>query len=251
VTLSLVGATVKNLREDRASWPAAGNLHLDGLVYEEVTLHRRPSREEAENSDCTEELELKVEDRIEWLMRQPMNELAEAQPWMLLSRHLEGKGDHKGAKHVVFMYRCLRAQVLGKVWILRKLAIAFAWLEEKPFRIGYSIAFTLLTGWLVFGFAGSRGLLAPTDHEAYKAFRATADMPAAYPELNTFAYTFENAVPLVKLGQDDKWAPDRMWFPKDSPTGYWYLVCARWALILSGWFQGAVLGAALLRRFKE
>jgi hypothetical protein len=134
---------------------------------------------------------------------------------------------------------------------LRRLAIAFAWLEEAPLRIGYSIAFTVLTGWLIFGIAGCNRLLAPTDPAADKAFRANADLPAGYPELNTLAYTFENAVPLVKLGQDEKWAPDRTWFPKESPAGYWLLVCTRWALILSGWFQGAVLGAALLGRFKE
>jgi hypothetical protein len=76
-------------------------------------------------------------------------------------------------------------------------------------------------------------------------------MPAAYPALNTLAYTFENAVPPVKLGQDEKWAPDRMWFRDDPPIGYWFLVSVRWALILSGWIQGAVLGTALLKRFND
>ena len=248
-SLILIGAKVKNLHDDRESWPAAGNLYLEGLAYEELTLHRRPSQEQIENSLCSEELELKVEDRIDWLMRQPENELSNAQPWMQLSKYMEGKGDPDGAKHVLFKYKCLLVTREWPLW--RWVRVAFFRLEENPLRIAWSIAFTLLIGWLIFGFAGAHGLLAPTDADADKAFRAKTNLPAGYPELNTLAYTFENAVPLVKLGQDAKWAPDRSWFPKQSSTGYWFLVCTRWALILSGWFQGAVLGAALLGRFKK
>jgi cytoskeletal protein CcmA (bactofilin family) len=251
VTLDLSRAKVKNFCDDRESWPAKGKLLLAGFVYGEVTLYRRPKHARAGKPRLTEDLDLRAEDRVEWLMRQPVPNLTKAQPWMLLSKHLEGKGDHRGAKHVVFEYSRQLAYAKREWWRLRRLAIAFAWLEEAPLRIGYSIAFTVLTGWLIFGIAGCNRLLAPTDPAADKAFRANADLPAGYPELNTLAYTFENAVPLVKLGQDEKWAPDRTWFPKESPAGYWLLVCTRWALILSGWFQGAVLGAALLGRFKE
>ena len=76
-------------------------------------------------------------------------------------------------------------------------------------------------------------------------------MPASYPVLNPFVYTLENAVPMVKLGQDDKWAPDRRHPGKAWFTNYWILVWARWMLILSGWFQATVLAAALSGRFKE
>jgi hypothetical protein len=108
--LSLMGAKVKNLREDRESWPQAGRLFLDGLEYEEVTLHPKLTDDELKNAKMTEELDLKVEDRIAWLMLQPEKQRTEAHPWMFLAKHLEGKGDRKGAKHVVFMYRCLQAK---------------------------------------------------------------------------------------------------------------------------------------------
>ena len=39
-TLHLPGASVKSLRDDRESWPAPGNLILDGLAYDELTLLR-------------------------------------------------------------------------------------------------------------------------------------------------------------------------------------------------------------------
>jgi len=138
--LDLTGARVKNLRDDRESWPAKGNLHLHGLVYEELTIQPRPLAKGIKESNSAEKQRLKDEDRIDWLMRQPgnehppqpVNELIEAQPWMLLSKHLEDKGDRDGAKHVVFKYRCQLAHAKKKNWrIERWWAIAFAWLEEN------------------------------------------------------------------------------------------------------------------------
>lgn len=41
--LDLTGAKVKNLRGDRESWPNQGNLILDGLVYDGLTPHARPT----------------------------------------------------------------------------------------------------------------------------------------------------------------------------------------------------------------
>ena len=137
------------------------------------------------------------------------------------------------------------------MFLQRRRAIAFAWLEEAPGRIWRSIACVLLLGWLVFGYAGSHGALAPTETEAYKAFIAGSPLPSAYPTLNPFVYTLDNAVPLVKLGQDEKWAPDRRYRGTNWFTDYWFLVWSRVVLVYLGWFQAGVLGAALLRRFKE
>jgi hypothetical protein len=76
-------------------------------------------------------------------------------------------------------------------------------------------------------------------------------MPAAYPKLYPLVYTLENAVPLVRLGQDEKWAPDQQYPGTTWFTNYWFLMWARWLLILSGWFQATVLAAALSGRFKQ
>jgi hypothetical protein len=66
-----------------------------------------------------------------------------------------------------------------------------------------------------------------------------------YPPFQPFVYTLENALPMAKLGIDDKWMPD--------PTrgSYLFLATSRWLLILLGWFYAGVLGAALSGRFKE
>jgi len=249
IYLNLTGARVKNLRDDQMSWPNEGNLDLNGLVYEELTLHEDSYEDDFGTNQYTDGLAFNVEKRIKWLMRQPEKRRTEPQPWMQLRDLLEMKGNRKGAKHVLYKLRCLQAE--NELFVRRRWAVAFAWLEEAPGRIWRSIACVLLLGWLVFGYAGSHGALAPTEAEAYKAFIAGSPLPSAYPVLNPFVYTLDNAVPLVKLGQDEKWAPDRRYPGTNWFTNYWFLMWTRWVLILSGWFQAGVLGAALLRRFKE
>jgi cytoskeletal protein CcmA (bactofilin family) len=247
--LDLTGASMNSLHDDRESWPSPEHITLDGLAYKELVLHKRPTVVQVMSNAHGSELPFKAEERIEWLMLQDPEHCSKAGSWMQLRDLLERKGDRKGAKRVLYKLRCLQAE---KEWFLRRSwTIAFAWLEEAPSRIWRSIAFVLLLGSIVFGYAGSHGAIAPTESEAYKAFIAGSPLPSAYPSLNPFVYTLDNAVPLVKLGQDEKWAPDRRYPGTKWFTNYWFLMWTRWVLILSGWFQAGVLGAALLRRFKE
>jgi hypothetical protein len=247
--LDLTGAKVKTLRDDFCSWPSSSNLTLDGLEYEELTLHERPTPDQMARNVYSFELPLVAEKRIAWLLRQASSHCADPQPWMQLRDLMTKKGDDKGAKHVLYRFHCQQAQASGP--LLRRWKIAFAWLQEQPLRILWSIALVLLLGTVIFSRAGAGGALAPTEAEAYKAWTAGKPMPAAYPALNPFVYVLENSLPLVKLGQDDKWAPDNAYPSKTWLNNYWFLMWARWVLILSGWFQATVLAAALSARFKE
>ena len=70
-------------------------------------------------------------------------------------------------------------------------------------------------------------------------------------------------MPLVKLGQDDKWTPDPLHKVEPAAGGdgcidltgwvhsYWSLTVCRWLLILSGWLQATILAAAVSERFKK
>jgi hypothetical protein len=287
--LHLTCASVKNLRDERESWPAPGQLILDGLAYEELTLHKRQSAEEVMSHAYGPELPFNVDERVEWLMLQPPDRRTEPQPWMQLSKLLEAKGDRKGAKRVVFKYRALLAE--GKEfhplrWLLKLLfrlesfrqgwpylrhpnrswAIVFAWLEEAPIRICWSIALTLMVGTLIFAGAFSSGAMLASvqiQPNAVLPNGESKNLSAHYPPFHPFVYTLENAVPLVKLGMDEKWMPDpkhkpQPWFPQFRWlnwlgwfNSYWFLVRSRVLLIFLGWFQAGVLGAVLLRRFKE
>jgi hypothetical protein len=237
--LDLVGAKVKSILDDEGSWPNEGNLKLNGLVYEDIHPYEPQTSEEFTKA------------RLEWLMRQPPPERLKPQPWMQLAKLLESRGDRKDAKHVIYKFRCMRAKSQKKWWAARRWAIFFAWLEETPIRITRTIALTVLIGFLIFGNAGLRGALAPTQHEPYEAFIAGKPMPYAYPVLNPLVYALENTLPLVKLGQDEKWAPDHRYKATDLLTDYWFLMWTRWILILAGWFQATVLVAAVADRFKK
>jgi hypothetical protein len=264
IYLNLIGARVKNLRDEQTSWPNEGNLYLDGLVYEELTLHEDSYEDDVGANQYTDELPFNVEERIKWLMLQPEKVLEKPQPWMQLRALLERKGDRKGAQYVLFRFRCLQAQKSCTFW--RWLRIAFARLEEKPIRICWSIAFTLMVGWLIFARAFSSGAMLASVQIQPKAVLPNGEsknLSAPYPLSRSFLYTLENAVPLVKLGMDEKWMPDpnyehQPWLPQIHwlngmkwVNSYVFLVTIRVLLIYLGWFQAGVLGAALLRRFKE
>jgi len=251
--LDLSAASIKNLRDDKESWPKEGNLVLDGLEYEELTLHKRPTPEEIEQQAHPDELPLDADERIEWIQRQGLSRSSEPQPWMQLRGLLEKKGDRKGAKHVLYRFRCLAAD--KSRFLLRWWKKIFAWIEENEFRIAWPIAATLLIGTLIFNWAGNQKAMTPTDAGA------AGSISAHYPKYQPFIYTLENSVPLVKFGMDNKWAPDpappfcQPWFPSVPwlyfISTYGVLVFTRWALIVGGWFQASVLAAALAGRFKN
>jgi hypothetical protein len=247
--LDLDGAKIGNIRDDRDSWPAQDRLSVNGLVYAALSLHPRATPEEIKENSFNPAPPVSARDRIDWLMLQPASERDQPQPWLQLSAQLNTQGDQDGAKHVLYKLKCLQAE--NSKPLARRWAITFAWLEEAPVRICWSIAAFLILGWMIFGHAGATGALAPTDSGAYAAFTGGKPMPAAYPTLNPFVYTLDNSVPLVKLGQDDKWAPDRSHAATDIFTGYWFLMWTRWMLILLGWFQASALGAALSGIFKQ
>jgi hypothetical protein len=79
-------------------------------------------------------------------------------------------------------------------------------------------------------------------------------------------YTLENAVPVIRLGMDERWMPNRdKPFQKPSVwpcekwnfnyftgiTSYGFLTFMRWLLIIAGWVQATVLVASLAERFKK
>jgi hypothetical protein len=282
---------VKTLRDDRESWPVPEHLFLDGFAYEELILSELPSKEQVMSNPLGSELPFNVDERIKWLMLQQPDRRIKPQPWMQLVKLLEAKGNRKGAKHVIFKYRTLlamenefhpvrwllkllfRLRTFRRVWPYfrhpnRSWAIAFAWLEEAPLRICWSIALTLIVGTLIFAGAFSSDAMIASVQVQPNALLSTSSgesrvLSAHYPLSQSFLYALENAVPLVKLGMDEKWMPDpkhkpQPWFPQFRWldwlgwfNSYWFLVVSRVLLIFLGWFQAGVLGAALLRRFKE
>jgi len=247
-SLWLNGASIKNIRDDRESWPEAEGLHLDGLTYRELTMHDARTPDNRNDNSYDPEHEIKVVDRIAWLSLQPATERTEPQPWMQLAELLKAKGDNPGAKRVIFEMRQQRA---ASSWLLLRFGkILFARLEEQPLRILLPILLLTLLGSGVFKYAEIEGSIAPTNREVYIAWSKGRPYDAAYPRFNPIIYSLENGLPLVKLGQDDKWAPDLSHQSTSWITNYTVLSWFRWFLILAGWAQATVLASAISTRFK-
>jgi hypothetical protein len=170
------------------------------------------------------------------------------------TKQILGVGQHESE------LRCVQAR---QSWPLRRWARTFfAWLEEAPVRIAYFILVTLVLGTFIYAGAWRSGAMVPTVRDLSGKPLAGSTL-AHYPLFQSFIYTLENALPLVKLGVDDKWTPDpahggSAWFPQYPYldwlgwfNSYWFLAVSRWVIILLGWFQAAVLGAALTNRFKS
>jgi sRNA-binding regulator protein Hfq len=247
-SLWLNGATIKTLRDERESWPKQGGLHLDGLRYEELTLHSARTDNERKNNSLGKEYPLRIEDRVAWLQLQSIPDQSEPQPWMQLAALLRVKDDENGAKRVIFELR--RAQARSNSKAMRVWKTTFSQLRQWPIWILLPIFLTTVLSTSLYWFAANDGAMAPTSKEAYTEWAAGQRIDAAYPRFNPFLYSLENDLPLVKFGVDDKWAPDQTYKPKDLIVSYNTLRWTRVILILWGWFQATVLAAAIGSRFK-
>jgi hypothetical protein len=137
-------------------------------------------------------------------------------------------------------------------------------MEENPLRICWLIALTLSIGTGVFAWGGSKHAMIETVRYQPNAITDNGQVKLVsplYPKYQPFVYKLKNAVPLIKLGMDEKWAPN----PSPEFCGAWYprwpwlyfistygvLVFFRWALIVWGWAQATILAAALTDRFRK
>jgi len=236
-TLILNDASVGALVDDSKSWPSHGNLFLDGFLYERISSGPRD-----------------VKNRLEWLARQGAFTL---QPYRRLAKVLRDEGDNAGARIVLFeMEKRRRHQEdrgpFARAWTgILKLTIGFGYYPGRALL--WSIGLTVV-GCLLFWGGDTVGSMAPTDKDAYGTFRQSGQLPPQHERFNALIYSFEGSVPLVKLGQVDRWQPDpnprwecqpaisvyRPLCRVASPTS---LRSFRWVQTCLGWFF-ATMGVA-------
>ena len=236
-TLILNDASVGALVDDSKSWPAHGNLFLDGFLYERISSGPRD-----------------VKNRLEWLARQAAFTL---QPYRRLAKVLRDEGDNAGARIVLFeMEKRRRHQEdrgpFARAWTgILKLTIGFGYYPGRALL--WSIGLTVV-GCLLFWGGDTVGSMAPTEKDAYGTFRQSGQLPPQHERFNALIYSFEGSVPLVKLGQVDRWQPDpnprwecqpaisvyRPLCRVASPTS---LRSFRWVQTCLGWFF-ATMGVA-------
>ncbi len=275
-TLDLVNASVGALADDAESWPTPGNLGLDGFVYQRIS------------SGPTD-----AQSRLKWLERL---DSFTPQPYRQLAKVLRDEGNDAGARLVLFEMEHRRRKQedrdwFARVWshILRStigygyyptkalwwlagltvlgliLWFARVWSHILRWTIGYGyypakalwwLATLTVLGLILFWGGYAAGSIAPTDKDAYGSFKQNSHLPPHYESFHASIYSLENALPLVKLGQVDRWQPDpnaewvckpARWVPRPlcvalSPTPLrWF----RWAQICLGWILATLFVAGV------
>jgi hypothetical protein len=267
--MNLTDASAAALVDNEESWPAAGNLHLDGFVYGRITVGPTDA-----------------ETRLKWLALQPE---FKPQPYRHIAKVLGEMGDDRGARRVLYQMEKLRRTEQTRTWRDRldnekltrrsrltgwvRYGLGRGWSLVLKATIGYGfrlqrtliclIGLTAL-GTLLFGLGYLGGSMAPTERDAYASFEKQGWPPRHYQAFNPFIYALENSVPVLKLGQDSAWAPDPgpreqecsgevnfrpwKWLARVHPHAWatpCLLRCYRWLQIVSGWMLATLFVAGV------
>lgn len=234
--LALVFASVDALVDDRQSWPALGNLILDGFVYGHI-------------SDGPKD----AKSRLDWLRRQKE---FRPQPYRQLAKVLREEGDYAGSREVLFELEKKRRSQENHNWI------ATVWGFILRVTVGYGHypgwTFYWLAGLVLLGFGLFCGgyyteSVAPTNKETYAICKKGEPLPPYYPRFHASIYSLENTFPLVKLGQADHWQPDpdSAWATKPGHASTylifspWFLSRFLWLQICLGWVLATFFVAAV------
>ncbi len=239
--LDLTNASADSIMDDEASWPARGKLFINGFAYGRISGGS-----------------VSAEKRLEWVRRQhPF----ETQPYRQLAKVLRETGDEDGAQRVLFEMEdrlwkeddSWRAS-LGR-WPMR-LMVGYG---RYPMQSLWWLAGLAGVGWILYRRAHMKGDMVPRDREAYELFSENHELPLHYSRFSPLMYSVENSLPLVNLGQADKWQPEPEQLARRR-TGekllawVWrrltwrrFLVWFLWFQILLGWllatlFVGGVTG---------
>jgi hypothetical protein len=189
--LDLINASVGALADNKESWPAHGNLNIDGFSYERIS--GGPTGAKA---------------RLDWLARQSD---FKPRPYRQLAQVLKDDGDDRGARQVLFEMERLRRRkedrnFLSRFWsVLLRVTIGYGY---RPARSLYGLLLLFGLGLALFYVGYSAGNMAPTDKDAYQEFRLHNNLPPYYAHFHATMYSIENCFPGVKLGQADHWQPD-------------------------------------------
>jgi len=176
--------TIDTLLDDEASWPAKGNLVLDGFVY------RRLDQRSPHN----------VKARIRWLRLQPTDRFY-PHPYEQLAKVLQESGYVDAAKRVLIAKNKdpakLKEMSIPKRLLHRSVLGGVTGYGYRPWRALWIGVVLVAIGCGLFFAAGREGIMVPTQSEAVPA----------YTSFHALHYSIDIFVPLVDLDQADYWAP--------------------------------------------
>ncbi len=227
--LNLTNARAAAIYDDAASWPASGNLFIDGFVYGDISGGPTDARS-----------------RLAWLGHQPPG--YRPQPYGQLAKVMRERGSDVGAVDVMMAREDARSEHGGLGWGERlwnrilDLTIGYGF---RPMRALWWIVGFVAAGSILFSLGYRRRAITPTEADAYAAFMRSGEPPRHYPPFNAVVYSLENFLPVVDLHQGTYWRPN----PRHGSGAHaisgtllrWYL----WLHILAGWIITPLLAAGL------
>ena len=187
-TLDLRDASASSILDDDQVWPERGKLYLDGFVYGRIGEGPRDA-----------------ETRLKWLDLQPSKPFAR-QPYLQLAKVQRDAGDDDGARRVLIAMEDRQRTAEGRHWIgsLERVTVGYGY---RPLWAFWEVVGLSALGWIIYRRSYLGGNMVPTDKDAYEAFKLHGQPPAHYGTFAPLVYSVENSLPLVKLGQADKWQP--------------------------------------------
>jgi hypothetical protein len=182
----LTGASIGYLADQERSWPAPGNLVIDGLTYSGFQPGFAPVDADA---------------RLKWLALQPNYH---PQPYRQHAKVLREMGDEKGAVEILvaegdarYRQMALPGRLLG---IFLKYTIGYG---HRPLPALFWSLGVVVIGSVMVSIGSRAGLMAPSWPE-HKPVEATK----THEELHSLLYSLDTFLPVVDLRQENYWWPD-------------------------------------------
>jgi hypothetical protein len=232
--LDLENAKADSLWDDEPSWPAEGELMIDGFAYRQFSGGPADART-----------------RLAWLYLQPQDD--RPQPYRQLATVLRDSGRDLDATDVLIAKERARRNdpklgVGERAWSrMLELTIGYGY---RPLRALWWIGGFVLLGSVLFAWGYRARLVTPVEETAYNVFIDSGAAPPHYPPFHPLMYALENFLPVVELHQGEYWRPNPLQHARAGSRDLgavpgklllWYL----WLHILAGWTLTPLLFAGL------
>lgn len=227
--LYLSGASVGNLVDDERSWPAPGNLVIDGLTYSGLSLGLVP---------------VDADTRLKWIALQPQYH---PQPYWQLAKVLREAGDEKGAVKVLvaegdarYRQMALPGRVFGT---FLKYTIGYG---HRPLLALWWSLGVVLIGTAMVSIGSRAGVMA----RSWPEHRPT-DETKSHEKLQPLLYSLDTFLPVVDLHQEYYWWPDATasgsvnLFGRGITVSGGLLRHYLWLQIIAGWLLTGIFIAGL------
>lgn len=227
--LDLRNAKTGILLDDKKSWPAKGNLFLDGFTYENIGDY---SPKDAKS-------------RIEWLNRQG-DEQFRPGPYEQLAKVLEKMGHHEDAIKIHIEKEKKITKHGGFGWWGRFWRVVLYWTIGYGYRSWWALYWMggfVLFGFGLFGIGYITGVIVPMEKD--EQIGRLRKGYSKFSILGALVYSIELFVPVVDLRMAKFWIPDaNKWW---GDVIRWYM----WVHISAGWILTTLLIVGLTGLIKN